>query len=627
MSQRNVLVVVLLVLVGTGVATGSQKSSTSSAGKTTSEADIRSAATRGMAAIQTAQKVSRKTQTCAGTCHLQGYGSQAYGAAHSRGIPLEVAVARDDATRAFASVRNLPAVVQRNALTEVAMNGAFFLVSTHAVGQRPTVVTSALARALALQQNPDGSWVAMSGRPPSNASRFAFTAIGLRAIQLYGHPAMARDVARRVERAREWLESHTPRNTEDRAYQLIGLSWAGRSRQQLATRARELAATQQPDGGWTSLDGRPGDAYATGEALVALHDAAGMSLNDAVWKRGLEFLLRTQAADGTWHVRTRLPAWISPPYFESGYPYKRDQFISVAGASWAVMALTRALTPVANSVPLPLDDAAPPAVEPWVETAMFGTVDDLEQLLKTGLSPNATTQAGGIPLLSLVVPDVDKVRVLVAAGADVNARSQLGFSPLLVASQYVEANPAIRLLLKHSARVTTADGEAPPAANATPVFFAAHAGNVEILPTFVQAGARVDAATNFVGLRNAAIPPLVVAARFGRTDVARALLDLGAPIEQANRALATAVSSNHPDLVRFLLGRGANVNVADAAGRTPLMHAAAVDFGHSTIVDMLLAAGARTDVRDEEGLTALERARQNGNMHVIPSLERAERRR
>jgi hypothetical protein len=134
--------------------------------------------------------------------------------------------------------------------------------------------------------------------------------------------------------------------------------------------------------------------------------------------------------------------------FESGYPYKRDQFISVAGASWAVIALTRALTAVANSAPLPLEDAAPPAVEPWVETAMFGTVGDLEQLLKTGLSPNATTQAGGIPLLSLVVPDVDKVRVLVAAGADVNARSQIGFSPLLVASQYLEANPAIRLLLK-----------------------------------------------------------------------------------------------------------------------------------------------------------------------------------
>jgi 26S proteasome non-ATPase regulatory subunit 10 len=222
---------------------------------------------------------------------------------------------------------------------------------------------------------------------------------------------------------------------------------------------------------------------------------------------------------------------------------------------------------------------------------------------------------------------VEKVRVLVAAGADVNARSQIGFSPLLVASQYVEATPAIRLLLEHGARVTIADGEAPPAANATPVFFAAHAGNVEILPTLVKAGARVDVATNFVGLRNEAIPPLVVAARFGRTDVARALLGLGAPHDQANTALATAVSSNHPELVQFLLDRGADVNVVDRTGRTPLIHAAKVDFGHSTIVDMLLAAGSRTDVRDEEGLTALERARRDGNRHVIPSLERAERRR
>ena len=37
--------------------------------------------------------------------------------------------------------------------------------------------------------------------------------------------------------------------------------------------ARELAGTQQPDGGWNSLDGRASDAYSSGEALVVLHDA------------------------------------------------------------------------------------------------------------------------------------------------------------------------------------------------------------------------------------------------------------------------------------------------------------------------------------------------------------------
>ena len=54
---------------------------------------------------------------------------------------------------------------------------------------------------------------------------------------------------------------------------------------------------------------------------------------------------KTQAADGSWHVVSRLhpPASVSPPYFESGYPYGHDQFLSALAADWAVMALARAL--------------------------------------------------------------------------------------------------------------------------------------------------------------------------------------------------------------------------------------------------------------------------------------------
>ncbi len=137
MSQRNVLAAALALLCGVVLAAAPQDTHPIPTGNGVTDADLRAAVTRAMAAIQVAQRVSKTTQTCAGTCHLQGYGSQAYGAAHSRGIPLDVAVARDDATRAFASLRNLPGAVERNALTEVAMSGAFFLVSTHALGQQP----------------------------------------------------------------------------------------------------------------------------------------------------------------------------------------------------------------------------------------------------------------------------------------------------------------------------------------------------------------------------------------------------------------------------------------------------------------------------------------------------------
>ena len=71
------------------------------------------------------------------------------------------------------------------------------------------------------------------------------------------------------------------------------------------------------------------DAYATGEALYALNAAGNMPTTNPVYQNGVKYLLRTQAADGSWHVASR-SIWLQP-YFESGFPYAHDQWISVAG--------------------------------------------------------------------------------------------------------------------------------------------------------------------------------------------------------------------------------------------------------------------------------------------------------
>jgi len=82
------------------------------------------------------------------------------------------------------------------------------------------------------------------------------------------------------------------------------------------------------------------DAYASGQALFALH-AASMSVSDPAYRRGADYLLRTQLEDGTWFVRTR--AFGFQPYFETGFPHGRSQFISAVGTSWAAIALTYTL--------------------------------------------------------------------------------------------------------------------------------------------------------------------------------------------------------------------------------------------------------------------------------------------
>ena len=103
-------------------------------------------------------------------------------------------------------------------------------------------------------------------------------------------------------------------------------------------RACGVAARAMADG--TSCRRWRSDAYATGQALYALNVAGKMAVSSPVYQKGVDYLLRTQAPDGTWHVETRA-IWLQP-YFESGFPYGRDQFISAAGTAWAVMALTPA---------------------------------------------------------------------------------------------------------------------------------------------------------------------------------------------------------------------------------------------------------------------------------------------
>jgi hypothetical protein len=134
----------------------------------------------------------------------------------------------------------------------------------------------------------------------------------------------------------------TPLSTEDRVMQLLGLRWAGVSDQVMAARQRELVELQRADGGWAQTPHLASDAYATGQAIYTLREL-GTAATDPAVQRGVAFLLRTQADDGTWMVKSR--AMKIQPYFESGFPYGHDQWISQTGTAWAAMALSAAAAP------------------------------------------------------------------------------------------------------------------------------------------------------------------------------------------------------------------------------------------------------------------------------------------
>jgi hypothetical protein len=206
-----------------------------------------------------------------------------------------------------------------------------------------TPYTDAVVRHLKMMQTSAGNWTTNeSRRPPMASGDFQAAALSIYSIKQYGDTDAASGDAV-IAKAVKWLENTNPTTTQDRAFHLLGLAWGNAAPATIKRAARELAATQRADGGWNQLPAMGSDAYATGQALFALNLAGKMAVSSPVYQKGVDYLLRTQAPDGSWHVETRA-IWLQP-YFESGFPYGRDQFISAAGTAWAVMALAPAAQP------------------------------------------------------------------------------------------------------------------------------------------------------------------------------------------------------------------------------------------------------------------------------------------
>jgi hypothetical protein len=368
-----------------------------------------------------------------------------------------------------------------------------------------------------------------------------------------------------ILRARRWLFRTRPASTEDGAFRLLGLVWAGAAANEIDTARRDLLAMRKPTGGWPQLPGYQSDAYSTGESLFALHEA-GASITGA----DLKFLISTQAEDGTWRVHTRMlsPARVSPPYFPTGFPYEKDEYLSYAGSSWAVMALLAAL-PKTTSEASPVIQTAEVAPT-WARTALFGSSRELTILLDKGLDPNSKTTRGTTLLMMAAFDsenDAEKIRLLLARGANPNDGA------LTIAAASRGAAPAIKLLL-----------EAGASAKDKPLLFASMTGDLENVKLLLTHGADPSSAA------------LAQAVTFGYPAIVRALIAAGAPANLTESSginlLHWAAIANRPEVIPALVAAGVSINARDESGFTPLIYAATIDFGDSRTVTALVKAGA-----------------------------------
>lgn len=196
----------------------------------------------------------------------------------------------------------------------------------------------AMIHNLAGRQYGEGNWhnTPFGNRAPMEDTDFARTAMAIRCLRVYGPPSRKTEFNGRVEHAAAWLQAANPLSTEDRNMQLLGLLWAGKDVGRLKDYLSNLTDLQRSDGGWSQTPYLASDAYATGQVLFTLHEL-GVPATDIAYRRGIEYLLRTQLDDGSWHVISRAVKF--QPYFQSGFPHDQDQWISAAGTAWAAIGL------------------------------------------------------------------------------------------------------------------------------------------------------------------------------------------------------------------------------------------------------------------------------------------------
>lgn len=299
--------------------------------------EVRAAAAKALVPIEQASMAYPDHRDCF-SCHHQALPVLALSVAKDRGFDVEAGAIR-------AQVEFTKASLARGKKDYLAGKGqggsadtAGYALFTLDVGKLAGDETTEAVASYLLKREPDRpDWRPSGQRPPSEGSPYSTTYLALRGIKTYGGTLDKAAVKARFDAARSWLIQAKPADTEDRVYRLLALHLVEAGPGAIEGAATDLLARQRIDGGWGQTDDLSSDAYATGSALVALNLVGQIDPASKPYRKGLGFLVSTQKPDGTWHVASRSKPF--QKYFESGFPYGKDQFISIAASSWAAAAL------------------------------------------------------------------------------------------------------------------------------------------------------------------------------------------------------------------------------------------------------------------------------------------------
>lgn len=237
---------------------------------------------------------------------------------------------------------------------------------------------------------------------------------------------------------------------------------------------------------------------------------------------------------------------------------------------------------------------------------LFGNAQMVERLLQHGAEPNRPGPLGTTALM-WAVPHLEKVRLLLASGANANARPENGRTPLLVAASYPGTRNVLQLLLDRGA-----DLRAQDRAGTTALALAARSADVEVVRFLVDRG--LDANE---------LNPAARRAGFARNDLPTAEYLMSRIQSPTQDVLITAATWQPAALVARWIELGADVNASNAAqyARTPLLTAVTSEAAGEDTLKLLLAHGADPNAPTTESESPLDWAIYKGDRAKIQILE------